>query len=541
MRQSITFIPTLREVPQDVENKTCQMLIRAGYIRHQGGTISYLPLAKRVLNKIEHLLREEFEALGAVEMELPSIGEVGMSENCDEGLSHVTRIIGQDIQSYKNLPIILYAMQTIIDDHGSPFPTREWKMLSAYSFHGNRENLQETLEKMTEVIQRIATRLGLPLHQVETHPTGVLDWAQALIVFSKDGDETIATSNQSNFKASITIAPVVEKYPALEDISFKALEKVATPGVETIKDVCEFFKAEPSQCIKTLVVKADGKVVVALVRGDHLLSLHKLAKVLHAKTVEMAKEEEIQEAIGCSIGSLGPIKLPIDIEVYADYGISSIRNGISGANEDGYHYINVNPERDFAINTYADLRYIQEGDPSPDGQGEIELKKAMKIGNISAISQNFSEQRKAIITNEEGKSVPMHIGYYQMGVTQLFASLAEMYHDYQGFIWPMELAPYDIHLMAASSDELQVSVCEQIYHILTTYRYNVLYDDRNKSAGVKFSDADLIGLPVRVVVGKKVLEGFVEVTVRKTRQTFECAKEELIDRLNELFSQAVIR
>lgn len=552
MKQSTTFIPTLREVPQDLSIKSCQMLLRAGYVRKQGAAISYLPLAKRVLNKIETIIREEFEHINAIEMELPSMKEGDLLTGIDttlhdyhefhacRNLNLITSIVSQNVKSYKNLPIMLYQIQTKFQKDESSrrglFGSPEQLVQEAYSFHGNVESLQETYEKVAEVYARIATRLGLPVHKVKTSPYFFADESDEFVVYSELGEETIAISNDSSFKANIKVSPVTMQYEADEQVSLKALEKVETPGVETIKDLCEYLGVEPSECMKSLVLKADDEIIVALVRGDHQLNLEKLAKVVGARKVEMASSEEIKKVIGCSIGSIGPIKLPIDIPVIADYAIKAICNGISGANMDGYHYVNVNPTRDFAINKYADIRDIEEGDPSPDGQGEIEFKKALRIGQISKISPIFTAERKALMTNEEGKPVPMLIGCYQLEVTRLFATLAEIYQDDRGFKWPIELAPYDIHLMTASSkDELQVAIADQLYSILTTYRFHVLYDDRNKSAGVKFADSNLIGLPVRVTVGKKVSEGFVEVTIRENGLSFECAKEELIDRLNELF------
>lgn len=566
MKQSKTFIPTLREVPQNAVTKSCQMLLRAGFIRQHGnGTYSFLPLAKRILNKIETIIREEMEERNAIELELSSIQSIDLWKQSgrleyfnDEliqftdrnnrehmiGPSHielVTLIVSDEIQSYKKLPLLLYQIQKRFRDeihtHNEIFRGREFIMKDAYSFHANEEDLNSTFENIIEAYHRIFSRLGLTVHMVEADSGIIGDTSYEFIVLSDMGDEYIAASNESNYRANLDIAPVIIEYTSSNE-QMKPLEQIATPDVQTIQDLCEFLEVEPSQCIKSLVLKVDGEIIVALVRGDHQLNESKIAKALNVSKgkIQFANEQEIEQAIGCSIGSIGPIKLPIDIKVIADNAIKSIVNGVSGANEDGFHYMNVNPNRDFAINHYRDIRNIEEGDPSPDGQGVIHLEKGIEIGHITKLGTDYAEKMKAFITNEEGKNVPLQMASYELGLTRLFAILAEQYQDDKGFLWPKHLAPYDLHLITVNiKDEVQFDLSEQLYNILTTYRYNVLFDDRDVRVGVKFSDADLIGLPVRVTIGKKASEGIVEITIRNTEETFECAKEELIDRLNEFY------
>ena len=314
------------------------------------------------------------------------------------------------------------------------------------------------------------------------------------------------------------------------------LEKVATPDVKTIEEVSNFLNVAASNCIKSLVFNIDGELVVVLARGDHEINDIKLKNALEADSVELAEEAEIKELLGCTVGSIGPVKLPINVKVIADNAIKSIRNGVAGANEDGFHYMNVNPERDFAINTYEDIRFIQVGDPSPDGQGVIKFAEGIEVGHIFKLGTTYSEKMNALYLDEQGKTQPFIMGCYGIGVSRILAAVAEQFQDEKGFVWPKQLAPYDVHLVPVNTkDEAQVQLADELYGLLKSYRYDVLYDDRAERAGVKFADADLIGLPVRVTVGKKAAEGLVEVKFRESGETFEWAKEEVIDRLNEFF------
>ncbi|WP_400194420.1 proline--tRNA ligase [Lysinibacillus telephonicus] len=565
MKQSLTLIPTMREVPSEVEARSHKMLLRAGFIRQStSGVYSYLPLAKRVLTKIEKMIQQEMESLGAIEISLPIIQPVEIweqsnrYENFGKELMHfndrsgrhlllspaheeaVTMLVQEGIKSYKKLPLILFQIQTKFRDEIRPryglLRSREFIMKDAYSFHANNECLENTYNKMVQAYSSILYRVGINYRIVQAD-SGIIGGtsAEEFIVPSEEGEAIIAFSDQSNYAANIEVAEVVDQ-GVISDEHLKSLEKIATPDVETMEDVCAFLNMQPSNCIKSLLFKADDKYVVVLVRGNHKINEIKLRKVLHAKSLCLANEKEIQQLLGCSAGSIGPIKLPVDVKVIADLAIQSVRNSVAGANEDGYHYIHVNPERDFAINSYEDIRYIQEGDPSPDGNGSIRFEKGIEVGHIFKQGTTFSETFNANFVDDNGESKPIIMGSYGFGITRLLAVVADKYQDEHGFIWPKQLAPYDIHLMPTNSDDdVQLSLANELYNILTFYRFEVLFDDRNESAGVKFADADLIGLPVRVTIGKKASEGIVEVKIRSTGETFEWAKEELVDHLNEFF------
>ena len=565
MKQSLTFIPTLREVPSDAEVKSHQVLLRAGFIRQNAsGIYSYLPLARKVLFKIEQVIREELEAINAQELLMPAMQSAELWQESGRwekygpelmrfkdrhnrdfalGPTHeevITTLVRDEIKSYKKLPLTLYQIQTKFRDEKRPrfglLRGREFIMKDAYSFHASRESLDATYEDMYRAYSNIFTRLGLNFRAVIADAGSIGGkGTHEFMVLSDIGEDTIAYSDSSDYAANIEMAEVVVDYKLSEEEMLE-LEKVATPDVKTIEEVSNFLNVPASNCIKSLVFKIDGELVVVLARGDHEINDIKLKNALEADSVELAEEAEIKELLGCTVGSIGPVKLPINVKVIADNAIKSIRNGVAGANEDGFHYMNVNPERDFAINTYVDIRFIQVGDPSPDGQGVIKFAEGIEVGHIFKLGTTYSEKMNALYLDEQGKTQPFIMGCYGIGVSRILAAVAEQFQDEKGFVWPKQLAPYDVHLVPVNTkDEAQVQLADELYGLLKSYRYDVLYDDRAERAGVKFADADLIGLPVRVTVGKKAAEGLVEVKFRETGESFEWAKEEVIDRLNEFF------
>lgn len=565
MKQSKTLIPTLREVPADAEVKSHKQLLRAGFIRQNtSGVYSYLPLAKRVLTKIENIIREEMEAINSIELLMPSLQSAELWQESGRwekygpelmrlkdrhdrdfalGPTHeevITTLVRDEIKSYKKLPLTLYQIQTKFRDEKRPrfglLRGREFIMKDAYSFHATRESLDETYDDMYRAYSNIFSRLGLNYRAVIADAGSIGGkGTHEFMVLSEIGEDTIAYSDTSNYAANIEMAEVLVDYQP-SDEALKDLEKVATPDQKTIEEVSAFLNVEPSTVIKSLVFDVDGELVVVLARGDHEINDIKLKNALNADSVELASEEAIRNLLGCGVGSIGPVKLPVDIKVVADNAIKSIRNGVAGANEDGFHLVSVNPERDFAINEYLDIRFIQEGDPSPDGQGTIKFAEGIEVGHIFKLGTTYSAKMNGTFLDEQGKTQPFIMGCYGIGVSRILAAVAEHFQDENGFIWPTQLSPYDIHVVPVNTkDETQVALADELYGLLKSYRYDVLIDDRAERAGVKFADADLIGLPVRVTVGKKATEGVVEVKFRQTGETFEWKKEEVIDRLNEFF------
>lgn len=557
MKQSMTLIPTLREVPADAEIKSHQLLLRAGYIRQNAsGVYSYLPLARKVLQKVEGIVREEMDNAGAVELLMPALQQAELWQESGRwytygpelmrirdrherefalGATHeevITSLIRDEVKSYKRLPLSLYQIQTKFRDEKRPrfglLRGREFIMKDAYSFHSSQESLDEVYDRLFAAYSNIFTRCGLNFRAViaDSGAMGGKD-THEFMVLSDVGEDTIAYSDTSNYAANIEMAPVVMEYEKKAEPA-KELEKVLTENQKTFEEVASFLKVEAKDCIKSLLFKIDDdRYVLTLVRGDHEVNDIKLKNLLGAANAELATAEETKAVLGCTVGSLGPVNVK-DVEVVADYAVAAIVNGVCGANEENYHFINVNPERDFSVNQYADLRFIQEGDPSPDGEGKIVFAKGIEVGHVFKLGTRYSEAMGATYLDENGRTQPMIMGCYGIGVSRTMASVVEQFNDEKGLVWPTALAPFDLHLIAVNmKDSAQAELANDLYGKLKAARFEVLFDDRQERPGVKFADSDLIGLPVRITVGKKASEGIVELKVRKTGDMQEVHVDEL--------------
>ncbi|MDF2039749.1 proline--tRNA ligase [Cytobacillus oceanisediminis] len=565
MKQSMTLIPTLKEVPADAETRSHQLLLRAGFIRQNAsGIYSYMPLAKKVLQKVEAIIREEMDNAGAAELLMPALQQAELWQESGRwytygpelmrmkdrherefalGATHeevITSLVRDAVKSYKKLPLALYQIQTKFRDEKRPrfglLRGREFIMKDAYSFHSNQESLDEMYDKLYTAYSNVFRRCGLNFRAViaDSGAMGGKD-THEFMVLSEVGEDTIAYSDTSDYAANIEMAPVIAQYSKSNEEP-KELEKAETENQKTIEEVSSFLNVAKEQCIKTLLFKADEKYVLVLVRGDHEVNDIKLKNLLEAAAVELAGAEETKQILGCAVGSLGPIGVK-DIDIIADHAVEAIVNGVCGANEEGIHYINVNSERDFNVTQYADLRFIQVGDPSPDGQGTIQFAKGIEVGHIFKLGTRYSEAMEAAYLDENGRTQPMIMGCYGIGVSRTMAAVAEQFNDENGFIWPRSMAPFDLHLVPINmKDEAQAAVAEELYTMLKRDRYEVLMDDRQERPGVKFADSDLIGLPIRITVGKKASEGIVEVKVRKTGEMHEIHKDQLAEKIAEMMS-----
>ena len=564
MKQSMTLIPTLREVPADAEIKSHQLLLRAGYMRQNAsGVYSFMPLGNKVLQKVEQIVREEMDGAGAVELLMPALQQAEFWQESGRwytygpelmrlkdrhnrefalGATHeevVTSLIRDEVKSYKRLPLTVYQIQTKFRDEKRPrfglLRGREFIMKDAYSFHATQESLDEVYEKLYKAYSNVFTRCGLDFRAViaDSGAMGGKD-THEFMVLSEIGEDTIAYSDTSNYAANIEMAPVVAKYEKSSEPQ-AALEKVRTPGQKSIEAVSGFLHTEAAKCIKTLVFKVDEKYVVVLVRGDHEINDIKLKNYYNASVVELAEPSATKDLLGCEIGSLGPVGVSSDVEVIADTAVEAIVNGVTGANEEDYHYINVNPGRDFNVAAYVDLRFIQEGDPSPDGKGTIQFAKGIEVGHVFKLGTRYSEAMNAVFLDENGRTQPMLMGCYGIGVSRTVAAIAEQFNDEKGLVWPANMAPYQVHLIPVNmKDDTQATVAQQLYTECKAVGLDVLMDDRHERAGVKFADSDLIGLPIRVTVGKKAAEGIFEVKIRKTGEVLEVAGADLIATVQEL-------
>ncbi len=559
------FIPTLREVPADAEVKSHQLLLRAGFIRQtSSGVYSFLPLGKKVMHKIESIVREEMEAAGAVELFMPALQQAELWQESGRwysygpelmrlndrhnrefalGATHeevITSLVRDEIKSYKKLPLTLYQIQTKFRDEKRPrfglLRGREFVMKDAYSFHSNSESLDEVYEGLFKAYSNVFRRCGLNFRAViaDSGAMGGKD-THEFMVLSDIGEDTIAYSDTSDYAANIEMAPVEIKY-AKSDSNPMVLEKVHTPDQKSIEDVSSFLSVTDQDCIKSMLFKVDEGYVLVLVRGDHEVNDIKVKNLLEASVVELATAEETKQVLGCEIGFLGPINID-KLTVIADYAVEAVVNGVCGANEAGYHYKNVNPERDFAVSQYADLRFIKEGDPSPDGQGNILFAKGIEVGHVFKLGTRYSEAMNATFLDENGRTQPMIMGCYGIGVSRTLAAVAEQFNDEKGLIWPNAISPFHIHVVPINvKDEAQVQLGDELYSTLKNAGHEVLIDDRPERAGVKFADSDLIGLPIRVTVGKKAAEGIVEVKIRETGESFEIHKDELLQKMKNLLS-----
>lgn len=561
----MTFIPTLKEVPADAEVKSHQLLLRAGFIRQTAsGIYSYLPLATLTLRKIEAIIREELEAVGAAELLMPALQPAELwqesgrwndygpelmrlkdraSRDFALGPTHeevITALLRDEIKSYKRLPLTLYQIQTKFRDEKRPrfglLRGREFIMKDAYSFHATNESLDEVYDLMHQAYANIFSRCGLEFRSViaDSGSIGGKE-TKEFMALSEIGEDTIAYSDASDYAANVEMAPVLHMEKKSHELE-KELEKVTTPNQKTIADIVTFLEVPIEKTMKSMLYQVDEEVIMVLVRGDHEVNDIKIKNALDATNVELVDPAMAVELLGANFGSLGPIGVPENVRIFADNAVKDMVNAVAGANEDGFHYVNVNPTRDFEVTSYFDLRMIQVGDLSPDGQGVIKFAEGIEVGHIFKLGTKYSQAMNATILDENGRAQPIIMGCYGIGVSRILSAIAEQSNDENGLVWDKKISPFDLHLIPVNmKSEEQVAFAETLYASLQQAGYSVLIDDRGERAGVKFADADLIGLPLRITVGKKAAEGIVEVKIRKTGEMIEVRQEELLNTLPILF------
>ena len=564
MKQSKFFMPTLREVPSDAEVISHKMLLRGGYIRQvSSGYYSYLPLAYRVLKNLEAIMREEFEAIDANEMLLPAVipadfwkesgryatyGDALMKLQDSNGKDFIlgptheetfTDLIRNEISSYKKLPMYLYQIQPKYRDEKRPrfglLRGREFIMKDAYSFHSTKESLDDGFRDFECAYTNIFERCGLDFRIIigDGGAMGSNDSKEFMAV-SEIGEDTIVYSDSSDYSANLEMATSLytakkSHEPLLE------VEKIETPNIGTIQELCDFLDIDATKTIKSLFYIADDEPVMVLVRGDHELNDIKLKNFLNADFLEPATEEDSVKYLGANFGSLGPIGLSEKVRLLADRHVEDVTNSGVGANETGYHYINVTPGRDFEPETYQDFILVKEGEPSPDGQGSLKFAKGIELGHIFKLGTFYSEKMDANVLDENGREIPVQMGSYGIGVSRLLAAIAEQNADEDGINWPKGIAPFDVHIIPINpKDETQWNLAIDIEKEMESRGLDCLLDDRKERPGVKFKDADLVGAPFRITVGKKAEEGIVEVKIKRTDEMLEIRREELFETLNIL-------
>ena len=543
MKFSELIIPTLREAPADAEVASHILLVRGGFIRRlASGSYNWLPLGLRVLKNVERIVREELDRAGAQEILMPVVQPAELwresgrwdvmgpellrltdrhdREYCVSPTQEevVTDLFRRVITSYRQLPCNLYHIQTKFRDEIRPrfglMRAREFTMKDGYSFHLDEESFEATYSVMHACYSAILTRIGLDYRAVDADSGSIGDGeSHEFHVLAESGEDAIAYSPTSDYAANIEKAEAVA-LPG--DGAIEQIRKTHTPGAKTIEAVAEFLDVDARRCVKTLIVhadSADGGLVALVLRGDHQLNEAKAGRIDGVRRpLEFASQADIEAALGVGIGSIGPVGLKLP--VVADSSAATMPGFVCGANEDDYHYVDANWQRDVAGEVrVADIRNVVEGDPAPDGSGPLSFLRGIEVGHIFKLGTKYSEAMSVAVQDASGRDVVPIMGCYGFGVSRMVAAIVEQCHDRDGIVWPDAVAPFDVHVVALNntrSADVQ-AVAQRLHDDLQAAGLAVLFDDRDERPGVKFADADLIGIPNRITVGDRGLkEGIVE-------------------------------
>lgn len=546
MRVSKMFAPTLREVPAEAEVVSHQLLLRAGFMRKStNGMYSYLPLAWRVLKKIENIVREEMDNAGAQEIMMPIMqpaeiwqesgrwGAYGAEmirlkdrhnrEYC-LGPTHeemVTTLIKGDVRSYRQLPMNVYQIQDKFRDERRPrfglMRSRDFIMKDAYSFDRDEAGLDVSYKSMYDAYTNVFNRCGLTFRPVEADSGAIGgSGSHEFMVLAESGEAEIVYCTECDYAANVEKAEM----HVIEAADEAALERaeVETPNCKSIADVCAYLNMPVEKSVKAVAYKSEKGLILCFVRGDHEVNEVKVINTCNVLEVEMADENMLVEAGTCG-GYMGPVGIdPEKVMVVVDHSVMQMHNFCCGANKEGYHMVNVNPGRDFTPTFVADIRLIQEGDPCPHCGGKVAKARGIEVGQVFKLFTKYSAAMNCTFLDENGKENPMVMGCYGIGVSRTMAACIEQNNDKDGMIWPVAIAPYEVLVVPVNTkDEASTAKAEEIYEVLKKAGVEAVIDDRNERPGVKFKDADLIGYPLRVVVGPKTLaEGNIEVKARRT-------------------------
>ena len=540
MRTSQYMLSTLKETPADAEVISHQLMLRAGMIRKlASGLYTWLPTGLRVLKKVENIVREEMNNAGAIEVSMPVVQPADLWQESGRweqygpellrfvdrgerpfvlGPTHeevITDLVRNELSSYKQLPLNFFQIQTKFRDEVRPrfgvMRSREFIMKDAYSFHTSQESLQETYDTMYQAYSKIFSRMGLDFRAVQAD-TGSIGGSASheFQVLAQSGEDDIVFSTASDFAANIELAEAVA--PATERAAPSlTMSTVDTPNAKTIAELVEQFNLPVEKTVKTLLVKAvedsEHTLVALLVRGDHELNEVKAEKLpLVASPLTFATEEEIRAVVNAGPGSLGPVNMPVPVVI--DRTVAAMSDFAAGANIDGKHFFGINWERDIALPAVADIRNVVEGDPSPDGQGTLLIKRGIEVGHIFQLGTKYSAALKATVQGEDGRNQTLTMGCYGIGVTRVVAAAIEQNNDDRGIVWPEAIAPFQVAILPMNmhkSFRVQ-EVAERLYNELRAQGIEVLLDDRKERPGVMFADMELIGIPHTVVIGDRNLD-----------------------------------
>ena len=568
MRATNLYAPTLRNTPAEAEIASHRLMYRAGLIRKSaGGMYSYLPLAWRTIRKIEQIIREEMDAAGGQEIMMPILQPSELWEESGRwgaygaemirvkdrhdrefcmGPTHeemITALVRDELRSYKQLPVLLYQIQDKFRDERRPrfgvMRSREFIMKDLYSFDKDVEGMNESYRKISVAYTNIFTRCGLDFRAVEADSGAIGGGhSEEFTVLAPEGESRIACCDACSYAASDEKA-ALRPIDAPDEAELP-LEKVATPHTSTIALLAEYLKIPVEKTIKAVAYQTeDDTLILAFLRGDHEVNEVKLANAVPgARELRMADEEAIR-AVGACPGFMSPIGVKEGTHIVVDETAMRMHNAVSGANEADFHYMNVNPKRDFGAVTVADIRLVEEGDACPVcEQGHLHIGRGIEAGQIFALGTKYSAAMGATFLDEAGKAQPLQMGCYGIGVGRTMAAAIEQNHDEHGIIWPRAIAPYEVVVVAVNAKvEEQLAYAEEIYEELRAAGVDVLLDDRRERAGVKFNDCDLIGYPVRIAIGPKTLEnGSIEVKIRRTGELVNFARDTYLKGVQDMLA-----
>ncbi len=561
MRYSQMLIPTTKETPAEAEVISHQLLLRGGFIRKlTSGLYTYLPLGLAAMQKVENIVRQEMNRAGAQELLMPMVQPADLWQESGRwkkygpellrfkdrhdrdyclGPTHeevITDIARRELHSYRQLPINLYQIQTKFRDEIRPrfglMRGREFVMKDAYSFDQSDEAAGESYQKMYEAYTRIFKRCGLDFRPVEADSGSIGgSFSHEFMVLADTGEDTLVICRECDYAANVEKAKVVlaDRKPA--DVELQECTKIATPGMKKVERVAEFLGVTPKDIIKTMVYLADGEPVAVLVRGDREVQSVKLGNLLDASEVELADDDTVWKLTRLPVGYIGPVDIPI--KLVADQEVMQMVNAVAGAGEKGHHLTGVKPGRDFTPLITADLRQIAEDDSCPLCSGTLEFTEGIEVGHVFKLGTSYSEAMGATFQDKEGEQQPFVMGCYGIGVSRVVAAAIEQHHDQNGIIFPLSLAPFQVIVLnlGIKNDEI-TAAAEKLYRHLQAEGLDVLYDDRDERPGSKFKDADLLGIPYRVTVGRTFeKEGRVELYLRRSGETttldFEKASAEV--------------
>jgi prolyl-tRNA synthetase len=569
MKATQLFFPTLREAPRDAELISHQLLVRGGFIRNlAAGVYSYLPLGWRVHEKLSQIIREEVNAFGGQEVHMPVLVPRELLEETGRssvpvlfrlkdrgerdfvlGFTHeevVTDIVRASVRSWKQMPFYLYQIQTKERDEprarGGLIRGREFTMFDGYSFDIGEQELDRIYRENYRAYERIFRRCGLRHLAVEADP-GAIGGSEnhEFMVLTESGEDTVLSCSACGYAANAERAEISSPGVEAGDQELARPSRVvATPGAHTVEEVCRFLSVAPQRLIKTIICTANGQPIAALVRGDRELNLPKFARILEAGDVELADAATVIRVTGAPVGFAGPVGLSAEVPIYVDNELKQGANYIVGANEADAHRVDVTPLSDFTPTAFGDIRTAVAGDPCPRcAEGRLTTARGIEVGHIFKLGTKYSVAMGATFQDETGRSLPILMGCYGLGVSRTMAATVEAHHDTNGIAWPISIAPFEVSILVASvTDDLQHRVARDLYAALRAWAVDVLLDDRTERIGVKFKDMDLIGIPIQVVVGRGVEAGTVEVGLRGAEEgrsivPIEEAAERIVQRVQE--------